>query len=827
VCKDLGLDIFLSDNAIPTICDPNNSKSHIYLLSKEFVSSSYSLSFQYGNIIDFISYVKGISYTEAISYILKAYSGIMDSTLSSSIEWLSKDIAAYLSDMFKINHYLLKLKFQLKKALPVQEYLTQKNLLWMNDVQFVIPCNGEDILTLFDSLESKEFSKQTLKIKTPDHASNSASRPYILYPYYADYHTLSAITAEEVGEDSFHLLYESDFTHGYLGYHTINPKRYTAVLCNSLEDLADTRLNLLGHGNTTFGTVLARSNNTGEGLKNKIQPSKLPRLLIPKDRCKVLKKIMPYFKYGNEVRSCQDVLVSNFKTAKCCRQTVSDGFFTLLNKSPNDSASLKKYLSYAFKDFILRADIVEKLKYLGHENILIWADDEVFGNSKVFNSLGVEVHSTGDGYCIQKNGERVPITNFTITLQRALIFENSSDVFYVGRLHINGSSFDIVFSKKVLQQPQYLIQCATRVVTSNVNNNDIKLPTIYDRSYTKYLNNILLQESNLAKIEFGFDKLGWSADKTSFQGFGWKVTSKCVLPTATAPHPEKTIFEQYSCAKLPESAKHCLTPETSSVISIMTAMLCRTYLGWKVPTVTIKDTPKNRNFLLELFSALGQKDIVHINTNKRTQDNTIAELSGYPILCKGYDDPPSTSQCGLFYLSLDSGLSFEGKGLDKAIDYVRYIIPKLILKILKYRCSFYTKVSDTTTGLLSEGAAAIKTALGLKKFNCGDLDKFPTMYEYLLEKPKPAIRFNLKLQKVLISLTGYKCDASVLKSELESNGITCSKVGRTKIVASSKELLAVLETFYDEVPALDFFEPKDIRTASNKEAVTQPKKQAK
>ena len=109
VCKDLGLDIFLSDNAIPTICDPNNSKSHIYLLSKEFVSSSYSLSFQYGNIIDFISYVKGISYTEAISYILKAYSGIMDSTLSSSIEWLSKDIAAYLSDMFKINHYLLKL----------------------------------------------------------------------------------------------------------------------------------------------------------------------------------------------------------------------------------------------------------------------------------------------------------------------------------------------------------------------------------------------------------------------------------------------------------------------------------------------------------------------------------------------------------------------------------------------------------------------------------------------------------------------------------------------------------------------------------------------
>ena len=186
VCKDLKLHIENGDSNLPVVKDPKVNNNKFLVLSREFVSLSVSDKLQYGNIIDFISYSKSISYTASFDYVLSQFESHIDAALFSSLKWLKRDIVEYLENLKTINNRLLKLKSNLQRALSIKCFLTDKNLIWANNPQFVIPSNGSDIQALFKDIKSVEFSKISLDVRSSD--------SYALYVYYVNYHTTVSYT---------------------------------------------------------------------------------------------------------------------------------------------------------------------------------------------------------------------------------------------------------------------------------------------------------------------------------------------------------------------------------------------------------------------------------------------------------------------------------------------------------------------------------------------------------------------------------------------------------------------------------------------------------
>jgi hypothetical protein len=713
MCKDLAITIYEGDNLLPYVLDPHNPKNKIYILRSEFASKIYNPGFQFGNIVDFYAYTQLKTYDVALTELLDMCKDIIDPTLHHSLYHIQKAVAAYLQDMYMIRSSLSALSLNSKTILNVKSFLNDRGLIHNNEPQFVIPAMGSDIIEIFKNVASEDF-----KIKNFDFRAN---KPYLIYPYYVNYSSLSAITAEDLHDGKMHLIYESNHTHGFLGYHTIPPETNTCIICNDITELANNRVMLLDHARNSSGVVLLRNNksDSSKHRESKIYTDKLARGIILKEKTKNLQHLMGYFKNCQEVYYTKDLCYATYKNANCCREFIIKGFLYMLSDKNISNDTLQKYTSLAFNDNIIKTEIVEKLKQTGREDILKWADEETFSNTKQIKSLGSEVKYTKDGYCMIKKGDTFPITNFTITLTEALVFKNSSEIFLKGKLWINNTSLPITLPKQSIQQAYQLLKCITKVVTDS-NSEDIKLPIIYDSSYTKYLAAILISESNSAKLIFGTSTLGWGSDKSQFFAPGWRVSSSTTDIDTCPLHPTISVFNNYKHTPLNTSG--LVLPDGhdfNRFFAILCASFCRSFLGWNTPTIEILDRPHNREFLLNALKFLGQRKLFELNTNKRTPNPKTVGFSGFAFACTGAGEPQKQYSDCVFYLNRDRGLDFVcGEPLAPIYEYLQDKVPKFITQIIKTDCNFYSDTSDTVAGLISEGQEIIRKLFKAPNFQC-------------------------------------------------------------------------------------------------------------
>jgi len=709
VCKELGLVELNSVNHIPVFQDPKNPGNSFYVLSKELVSQFYNPEFQYGNIVDLIVYVKGLSYLESVESILDASSDSADPTVASTLLWWKNDIALYLKDLSLANRVFAKCSKSIKIPTTVKESLINKNMLQGNIPQFLFYMSGDSLKKLISLWESKDFTKEICKVAT--------SSDYLVYTYHTSYHTLASVVVEDIVSGKFILVYESEFAHGYLGYHTMPPDNQICVICDDITQLAHARHNMVKHSRNGYGTLLSRKNSVrkGKSFSYSLQPDRLPTLLVSAENCKVLASMMVYFKYASRVRITNDIYLEPFKLSKCCRAKVVNSFFSLLTKKSEDTESITKFMGHAFTDALIRSEIIEKLKQSGRQQVLELAGQEIIRSNKNFRALGKQVGSTVDGYHVDLNGESIPITNFTIILKRTLVFKNSSDVFYKGTAYISDVAKDVVFSKRTLQQPYEVIKVLTKALTSDTNEN-IKLPTIYDTRYAKYLNNILLQEANSAKAEFGLARLGWSDDRSSFRSFAWEASGFTVTERTATPHPERSFFSNYDYSMLPKSNKLKFDSKLNLILSLLVGMLCRSYMKWDIPTVRLVDSTKSRKLLIQLFEVFGQTSVLELNTNTRSKGTKIEEIEGYPVVCFSEDNCHDFYKHGVF-IFCDEGLDVSNFSLN--YDYVIYfkvLLPKIINHIIRTECTDFTITENNVENLAYSGAQFIRLALDLKAF---------------------------------------------------------------------------------------------------------------
>lgn len=726
LCKDLGFKIFIDKNSMSYVKDPHTN-SQITILAREFVSKNFNPNFQYGNIVDFVVHTQGITYTEAMEFILEKYEEKLSESLLSSVRWIRNDIADYLSDLATVNKRLIQLQTNRSLQAVGKNYLEAKSLLWAGDSQFVTVCKGSDIHDLFSDLVSAEFvSRKHLNIATTKYGAIKRKTTYVLYPYYVDYHTISAIVIEDIETAKFDTIYESAFTHGYLGYHTIPPHIYTAIICDNLEDLTHIRKRVLDHGYSKYGTVLVRKNSaiygktSGTKKGGSVIPRKIPRGIVSIEKIQQLPSVMEYFKFVDDVRYSKDILYQNFISSGCCRQAIVSGFFKLFEKDPTNEDVLKTYLTLAFKDYLIKSMLVDKLKCTGNSDLLSWSDETVFGKRKSANALGCVINYTDSGYILEKDGEAIPLTNYILLLKTCIMFKNSSDVFYSGKLFVGGDNIDVVVPKRYLQNNGSLIRHLTLCVSkSSVN---IKAPATFEKNYVKYITSTLLQEASSAKVTFGTATLGWNQDRTEFTAPGWCATRDVVLPSASPLHFETDIFNKFSPVETLRSGNLVNGNDSKTLLCILTSMVCRTYMGWDVPIVEVKDTPLNRKFISESLTIFGQTGILDVNTNTRKKTIELDGFSGYVGYCNGFDLNERNYKNGLFFYTSDQGFDFIQDEDPKLLGtYLKFYIPYLVKHILASECIDFVKVSDTVQGLVQEGVLYNRTVLNMPDFNCVDL----------------------------------------------------------------------------------------------------------
>ena len=87
----------------------------------------------------------------------------------------------------------------------------------------------------------------------------------------------------------------------------------------------------------------------------------------------------------------------------------------------------------------------------------------------------------------------------------------------------------------------------------------------------------------------------------------------------------------------------------------------------------------------------------------------------------GRSQPDQFSKNLLFFLSQDSGLDFTDAELIGGERYTRYVVPIIISRIIRDKCVFYDRVSDTVAGLSQEGVTAVRHIFKKPNFSCVDL----------------------------------------------------------------------------------------------------------
>ena len=492
VCDLLEINTFYDDDGMLCFVDEPNNASY-FVLKEEFVLRTKSTSASCGNIVDLVVMYKGLNYYDALSFIVKYFDTRIPEKLHEFLKSEKTEVSDYLEDLYYLNNKLKEHKEDTQKLKMFKSFLESVNLLKHGSPVFVIPITGSELLNLLSNLKSKEFKNNiNKKLKI------NADLNYIIYPYYANYHSIASLHIQELYASDQYRLYESTFSHGYLGYSSILPNLQTAFIFTELVDFINFATAYSNHGKTNYGFVLV-SNTIRKNRRLKdykcggiVFTDKIRRGLISLSELKSLRSCMKYFSYAQELRYYKNFLYQKYITCGCCRSAIVSGFFRFLKRQPK-SQFIRRYLNFAFKDKIIQSELVNKLIDTGNTE-LIRIIDVLLGSQKTVRVFEKLVKYTDHGYLLEDHKSSRLLTNFILILTRRCYNNLSGEIYYEAKFVMNSKTINIDIPYNLLRTGGYkltmfLTKCSLR--SSFIN---LGLPVIYEDRNRKFVKAIIHQQ---------------------------------------------------------------------------------------------------------------------------------------------------------------------------------------------------------------------------------------------------------------------------------------------------------------------------------------------
>jgi hypothetical protein len=422
--------------------------------------------------------------------------------------------------------------------------------------------------------------------------------------------------------------------------------------------------------------------------------------------------------------------------------------------------------------------------------------------------------STPYGYSVRKHSNDAytnNISNFTIELEQNIVFTESTDIFHAGHLLFNNDRYPIILKQEEIDKITELEKAARRAMLG-VNNSEVHIPTIMERSGAKYLTTYLREQvSQLSKTE-GIPMLGWSPRRSSFYAPYFIADRKSSRLGNKYLHPLIPTLSSFTTDISDVHMLHHDLPEVIvNILNQAAAFIVRTFLSMQIKPVPIYNNSESRRLLSEMFSALGQTSLLQLNQNMRGEE--IPGLRGFPFYAVGYSSAQINKSSLSAFILCDAGTvineNFSRDIIHKAQSTLRFITKRIAEWALQTQAeNFQQEHSVSRANAYSkEGSQIIIDSCGLLSWPTSEtlftnLDnmlsciRIDEVKDYFI---RDINTHRLQIKKEAVHKAN---DPARLETELRSISRSVVVHADNSIDVDSDSMLEALNSFYHATPAL-------------------------
>ncbi|NDB66004.1 MAG: hypothetical protein EB168_10135 [Euryarchaeota archaeon] len=314
----------------------------------------------------------------------------------------------------------------------------------------------------------------------------------------------------------------------------------------------------------------------------------------------------------------------------------------------------------------------------------------------------------------------------------------------------------------------------------------------------------------MKKAEVGISSIGWDPELTRFETLGWVATGKGVLPSNKTHHPDAEILTHFSKLERRHESSILDCREFNTLVAIVAAMTLRARLRLQCPVVSVMPTETNIKILESIFHAFGQVTPIEINPNVRTKKaaaNQLKDLHGIPVLATCANPEAVVPTIPVILLS-DTGMRLTNAKWDPRMQaFSDYFFPELLHEIIKVGTGWFSRAADTIPGLVQEGVSIMRYLTG-EVFEFHQPARFPILFSVFGSAPSIPVRFNLEMQKVLVSMNNTVLASRHLVDEFNNQGVNAEIAPKGHVLIDAAPVLEAIEEFYGSTPLLESFDPE-------------------
>lgn len=325
------------------------------------------------------------------------------------------------------------------------------------------------------------------------------------------------------------------------------------------------------------------------------------------------------------------------------------------------------------------------------------------------------LYESPDGYFSKKLKQQFPqyITNFTIRLDKNIVFTDRTDVFHSGTLFFDGMEFPVTLDKGSLIRAQDLENSVREYCLTTKTS---KVPTIRDRSGAKQILTYLRDRVASIQPEEGIPFLGWNDSRTAFYGPYWIASQDGVSYAARPAHPEAKIDTYYDMQVRKDKHLHMDLPlPLVDLINQTLAYLARSYFNLPVKAISIFNNPGGRSILKQLFEGVGQVQPILLQTNQSPKS-----IRSFPAYATGVNAAQVSKLHAPLFVLCDKGIKFstpyDESILQQAQQTMRYLWEKALDWLQSPAGDMFTQASSVhyPIALSKEGCSVVESACGVQ-----------------------------------------------------------------------------------------------------------------
>lgn len=567
-----------------------------------------------GSVVDFLAYYFGKDYTKAVDHVLAHYTdGLQKLTAFPLATLRDSAITDFQNARLCFEQVMQLRRFMLETPVlhEVRTWLKKRNIESQAVPNMVFAATGQQLIDTFGPVPGTTLSLET---------------PYAIFPFFNNPYTPSYLIIRDVrSNDEPQILSLNPSAYAVFGIHAATQDAPVTVYPDYMQTIAEYSFARSVDGQPI--NCVAISLHPGEDEN----PFRLESGLF------VVNEDLP-LEWLIKVKSI-------FIKSQCAEAWNKTAFFSvplfLTNKF------ITAYRQHDLHDLPLRK-LVEAIKqdtesftfltdYLvkAERKDIVKSIVKLLDHGRSFNLPGgIKVEEISQGYMATKEAISVSFTNFTIKIDSNLYFDDSSNIFHMGRLQFRGQEYPLEISRSALVSSKgYDFESFARNALMKAGYKETQiLPVVTDSTYKQALRKVVNQQIAQSPKIKGTAHFGWDLKNHKFVTPTWEATAFGINFISRAYHPERQLLKKYFTLLLSFNEVDTISVG-NSLLCLMAGMITRSFLDLKQKAVMIKKSPKAIEVLETLCFPLGQLLPIEINPNVRFKQLQIRldGVEGYPI----------------------------------------------------------------------------------------------------------------------------------------------------------------------------------------------------